>query len=367
MLKDAISLPVAQLENANTALDRLYQILGRIPIVSVITPDSGAAAPVQGDFNIAIDVAGARWTLVCKFQRLAQPRHVREALYYLRHRLSEMRSARVYGILITPYFSEESIAMLHEESKGYLDLAGNCLLSFDTVFIERSGASNLSARRRGLRDVFAPKAARIVRTLLQDPGRPWRVTDLARAAGVSLGQVANVRRALIDREWAIVGPSGLQIHKPAVVLDAWRGEYKAPVLHETHYYTLLHGAALESALRATFASIVTAQNLLLSSFSAARWLAPFARFPGHFFYADALGEESLKSALQLESVPRGANVIVSRPKGDDVFIGRLQPVEGLWSTGLVQTYLDLVIAGDRGREAADHLRHAIMEPSWHQT
>jgi hypothetical protein len=191
------------------------------------------------------------------------------------------------------------------------------------------------------------------------------VTDLAQAADVSLGQASNVRRALVDREWALVDSSGVRLKNPNALLDAWRGEYKPPILHETHYYTLLHGAALESSLREAFATPGADQHVLLSSFSAARWLAPFARVPGQFFYADAKGEALLKSTLQLESVPQGANIILSRPKDDSAFMDRRQVADGLWSTGPLQTYLDLSIAGDRGIEAADHLRRETLDPKWH--
>jgi len=364
MLKEAIPLSVTEPDLERVARQRLREALCAVPFITLAAPESEAGSTAPSDFTVALEAAGAPWTLVCEAKRHAQPRHVREAVYQLRHRLLTLRSLSVYGVFIAPYLSDESVAVLREESMGYLDLAGNCFLSFDSVFIERRGAPNLPVRRRALRELFAPKASRVLRVLLTDPDHAWRVTDLAHSAGVSLGQASNVRRALLDREWATVDPSGVRLKNPNAVLDAWRSQYQAPVLSETHYYTLLHGASLESALRAAFAAPGADQHLLLSSFSAAQWLAPFARVPGHFFYADAKGEASIKAALQLESVSRGANVMVSRPKDDGVAIDRRPLAEGLWSTGPVQTYLDLAIAGDRGQEAADHLRRETLEPAW---
>lgn len=37
---------------------------------------------------------------------------------------------------------------------------------------------------------------------------------------------------------------------------------------------------------------------------------------------------------------------------------------GVWSTGLVQTYLDLCAAGERGAEAAEYLRQTSIGPLW---
>lgn len=364
MLKGTTLQSLTESELETMAQERLRAVLGDVPFVTLAAPESETAIPARADFTVALEAAGARWTLVCEVKRLGQPRQVREAVYKLRHRLIAMRSPTVYGVFIAPFLSEESIAVLREESFGYLDLAGNCFLSFGSVFIERRGAPNPSVRRRALRELFAPKASHVLRVLLKDPSRSWRVTDLAESAGVSLGQASNVRRALLDREWAHADPSGLRLRNPSAVLDAWRGEYKAPVLYETQYYTLLHGAPLESAIRAAFAVPAIDRHLLLSSFSAARWLGAFARVPGHFFYADAQGEAALKTALRLESVPSGANIFVSRPKDGGVFIDRRQPAEGLWSTSPVQTYLDLAIAGDRGQEAADHLRRETLDAAW---
>jgi hypothetical protein len=40
-----------------------------------------------------------------------------------------------------------------------------------------------------------------------------------------------------------------------------------------------------------------------------------------------------------------------------VFRDTVEPAQGVICTSPVQTYLDLAIAGERGREAAEHLRH----------
>lgn len=365
MLKLNSLPPASPSAPEHAAEEQLRQVLAEVPFLTLTPSRSDDPMPPRADFTVALDVAGDPWLLVGEVKHLSQPRHVREAAYNLRHHLLALPNRKAYGVLLAPYLSEESIAVLRSESLGYLDFAGNCFLSFGSVFIERRGAPNPAIRRRGLREVFSRKASRVLRILLQDPDRPWRVVDLAQSAGVSLGQVSNVRRALLDREWAYVDAGGLQLKDPGVVLDAWRTDYQAPVAQVEHSYTLLHGESLDSALRTAFATADADQHLLLASFSAARWLAPFARMPGHFFYADSTGQALLKNGLQLDNVTRGANVTVIEPKDDSVFIGRTQPVDALWCTGPLQTYLDLWNTGERGREAADHLRANTLEPSWH--
>lgn len=365
MLKLDPSLPSSPSAPEKAAEEHLRRVLAEVPFLTLNPSPSNDPMPPGADFTVPLDAAGDHWLLIGEVKHLSQPRHVREAAYNLRHHLLALPNRKAYGVLVAPYLSEESIAVLRSESLGYLDFAGNCFLSFGSVFIERRGAPNPAIRRRGMREVFAPKASRVLRILLQDPDQPWRVVDLAKTAGVSLGQVSNVRRALLDREWAHTDAGGLRLKDPCVVLDAWRAEYQTPVAEEKHYYTLLHGESLDSALRTAFATADADRHLLLASFSAARWLAPFARMAGHFFYADGAGQALLKGALQLDHITRGANVTIIEPKDDSVFIGRTQPADALWSTGPLQTYLDLWNAGERGREAADHLRADTLELTWH--
>jgi hypothetical protein len=365
MLKHAVPLKSQGLSSEIAAAERLKTALSGVPFLKPGDPfferSRGSAA---ADFTLPIEAHGQPWTLVCEVKHSGQPRFVREGAFQLRKYLQGQSSANTYGVMIAPYLSEGSTALLREESLGYLDFAGNCFLSFDRVFIERSGSPHTPERRRELREIFAPKAARILRVLFTDPGRSWRVAELAERATVSLGQVSNVRRALLDREWASTDTHGLKLRTPGTILDAWRSAYLPQVAVEEQFYTLLHGEALLAALKAAFETVSSGRHLLLASFSAAQWLAPFVRTGGTFLYADDVGAVALKKHLQLQNGSRGTNVTIATPKDDSVFMDTSEPVSGLRCTGMLQTYLDLSVAGDRGREAADHLRQIRLEPQW---
>ena len=118
--------------------------------------------------------------------------------------------------------------MCREQAVGYLDLEGNARLAFDGVFMERLVSDKPSVERRELKSLFKPKSAQVLRTMLRDPNRAWRVTELAETTGVSLGHVSNVRVGLLDREWAQVSGEGLLLSEPDALLDAWRNAYEPP-------------------------------------------------------------------------------------------------------------------------------------------
>jgi hypothetical protein len=239
---------------------------------------------------------------------------------------------------------------------GFLDLEGNARLVFDGVFIERLVPGKPGTDRRELRSIFKPKSAQVLRVLLRDPRRSWRVTDLAEAAGVSLGHISNVRLALLDREWAAIGPDGLFLTEPERLLDAWREAYEPPAGKRLGFYTTLHGSAFEVSARTALAAANERGGAMLASFSAAHWLAPYARTGSQYFYADEAGAVALQQELKLSSAAKGENVVITRLEDRGLFRDAIEPAPGILCTSQVQTYLDLAAAGERGREAADHLR-----------
>jgi hypothetical protein len=171
-----------------------------------------------------------------------------------------------------------------------------------------------------------------------------------------------VRTALLDREWAKVENTGLVLTSPDALLDAWKASYEPPVEQDLRFYTTLHRSALESSIREMFSSMPVEAEAAQSSFSAAHWIAPYARTGTQLLYADRLALEQVKQQIRLSSSPKGENVIVSVPRVRGVFLDIYEPAPGMRYTSPVQTYLDLSKSSERGAEAAEHLRR--MRLTW---
>ena len=129
-------------------------------------------------------------------------------------------------MLVSRYFSTESRVSCSDHDVAYLDLFGNAKLVFNSVFIDRTVAERLITESRALRSLFKLKAAAILRVLLREPNRAWRVADLAQAAHASYGHVSNVRKALIDRELIQVESNGVVLGCPKALLEMWRESYR---------------------------------------------------------------------------------------------------------------------------------------------
>ncbi|WP_235068166.1 hypothetical protein [Asticcacaulis sp. YBE204] len=289
-----------------------------------------------------------------------QPRNAAAAIAQLKTFISGIDQP-AHPVFIAPYISKETRAMCEEAGVNYLDLAGNARIAFDGIYIEREAVGNPFKEKREFRAIFSPKSAQVLKILLRTPERPWRMADLADAANVSIGQVSNVKSALIEQDWATVAQGGFALRDPGGLLEAWRDVYDGVSGSVLHYYTTLHGARLDEAVRSLM-ELLDEPHAMLASFTAANWYAPYARVGSEIFYADQEGLELLTQALQLSPAAKGGNVTITclydkMPLMDAQSIG-----VDRWCTSPVQTYLDLWISGERGREAAEFLRREAF--SW---
>lgn len=344
------------------AASTLRSLLEEIPAV-----ESLEVTLVPRNPSSAIELAaqlttfGNRHKLVATVLPSGQPRHARLAVLSLREYVGRL-SDHVTPILIAPYLSPQVQELCREFGVAHLDFEGNARLAFATIFISRQVAKKPVIERRGLRSLFKPKSVQILKVMLRKSSRGWRVAELAQAADVSLGHVSNVRNSLLDREWAKLGPEGMFLSRPDALVDAWREAYESPAGQRLTFYTTLHGTAFDAALHD--GSPGATSQIARASFTAARWLAPFARTGTHYFYADAAGLELLRSRLKLETAGKGENLVVTVLDDPGLFRDTVQPAPGVVCTSPIQTYLDLSVAGERGQEAADHLRRERLQ--WHE-
>lgn len=343
------------------AVTALREALGKVPAVVMGTVEPQSSPPDAGnEIRARIHLSGRSHTLLCKVENNGQPRLVRMASLVLRDRI-ERGGIDAVPILIAPYLSPASRAICEEHGIGFLDLMGNARIAFDSVFIERTVADKPPSERRTLQSLLGPKAARVLSVMLRAPPRAWRVAELAEAAGVSLGHASNLRKALLEREWAGEVAGGTALLDPDALLDTWRDGYRRPAGRRLGGYTYLHGGSLDAAVRDAFGTETVKCRAILASFSAARWLAPYGRSGMDYFYADEEGAGRLMDVLHLSPATQGGNVEITIPKDAGILDGRVEPAPGIFCTNEIRTYLDLYHAGERGREAAEHLRREKLQ------
>jgi hypothetical protein len=336
------------------------ELLGRVASLKLTSMKVDPRGPDSGiDLLARVKTGGNEYFLVGEVKQSGQPRFAREAINQLKAHLSRSKRDEI-PVFIAPFLTTATQEMCRAEGVGYLDFGGNAFLSFGPVYIERSTGSKPEAKSREFRSLFKPRSAEVLRVLLRNPSRSWKLSELAEESGVSIGHVSNVRNALADREWIADQASGIKLASPNSLLDAWRDSYQIPAAQDLKFYTSLHGAGWQKSLREYFEN-ESNDHVALASFSAAQWIAPYARNATNFLYADADAIPRLERTFQLTKPAMGENVIIWVPSDDGVFTDSFAFDEAIRCTSPLQTYLDLTKGGDRGLEAAEHLREAKLK------
>lgn len=340
---------------------------GRLPTVSPNRSEEWCAP----DYLIELDIDRQTYTFALRYKDKLQPREV----HGLAMELEQFCKNRNYlPMLISTFISEKTAEICRQYRISYLDLAGNCLIRFAHIHIEKTGHKNADGEKRTLRSLFSEKAARVLMVMLNEPVQAWQVVQLAERAGVSLGQVSNVRQRLLMQEYAIEKPEGIKngrgiwVSQPGILLSDWQKTYQRRIEVKSGFYSLKTGKEQEAAIQKAFRRAKEERGkLVLSGFSAAKWIAPFATSSTETFYADEKGQEILKECLGLQAVEKGANVVIERPRDDFMFELTKQAEGSILCTNPVQTCLDLAASGERGVEAAEHIRDRVLYKLWEQT
>jgi hypothetical protein len=342
--------------------EELERLLKRIPRLKLKLLKTGSIGKDSGfDLELRLELNGKQHTLIAEIRGNGQPRYAREAILRLKAIASRTRPSAI-PVFIAPFLTESTRELCAQEEVSYLDLEGNARLVFDSVYLEIKTANRPPSPRREYKSLFKGRSAQVLRVLLSSPNRAWKLSELSHVSGVSIGHVSNVRSSLLDREWALRDEHGLSLTEPKALLDAWTVAYERPLLQERRFYTTLHGSMLESAFQEFFSVDRKAAGIAMASFSAAQWIAPYGRTATQYLYAEEAFVNTLTRALHLSSPAKGDNIVVWIPSTSDVYFGSHLEAHGIRCTSALQTYLDLMQSGERGREAGDHLRRNAL--SW---
>jgi len=332
------------------AVEALNVCLNRVPFLKIeeIRKDT---LPDGASSILLVKIAhpGSEKYLMLDVMRNGQPRLARQAVNQLLRHRDLFHDA--YGVFVAPYISEKSAEICTREQIGYLDLAGNCRLCFDEIYIEQEGKPNVFTKKRDLRSLYSPRAERILRVLLNKPKKTWKIKELADEAQVSLGQVSNVKKLLFDREWIQIKKNGFFLSTPESLLKEWAENYSFEKNRITDYYSLKDVTEIETEL----AALCNRKGSLyaFTCFSGAARLAPTVRYQKVFAYIEET-KEDVTWQLGLRKVTSGANLSLLSPYDQGVFSGSYE-THGMRIASPVQIYLDLSCFRGHGEEAAQAL------------
>ena len=113
-------------------------------------------------------------------------------------------TAAMLRVVYAPVISPRVAEILDQAGVGRLDAAGNCRLrSARHRLLSTGGDAVPAALPQGSADPFSPKSSRIVRAMLSEPAKGWKVRELADHpdVNVSPGLVVKVKRTLVEESY----------------------------------------------------------------------------------------------------------------------------------------------------------------------
>ena len=344
-----------QIEEARKVI---LSTLQRIPELMELRIESESwAESYNADLLVSFRKQNDRKTLLVEIGSSGQPRSARAAvnqLIVLQH-----KRPGDYGVFVAPYISEASAEICKSNAVGYIDFSGNCWLHFDSVFIEVKGNPNRFPRKSELKSLFKPKAERILRALLCEPGYQWSAVELAESSDVSVGQVSNVRRLLLEHEWILDQKQRIKLTEPSRLLTSWLTEYQSDRNTVYDFYDMGSVGGIESTMEDYCKRTQT--RYAFTGFSGASRYAPFITYRTAAVYMD-ISERDVNE-LPFKPVTSGANIRIISPYDEGVFYGT-RNIRGQSAASPVQCYLDLKDEKARGEEASEALLEQVIKPSW---
>ena len=346
------------LKQAETAI---VSFLKKIPFVSILEIKSiDKKGEESVDFSVNISIDGRVRTLYVEVKSNGQPKFARESVNVLLRVCGQKVNS--YGIFCAPYISSESSEICRCNNVGYFDFSGNCHLSFDNIFVEKSGNANQFSEKREMRTIFSTRATRILRVILNDPLKKRITTELASEARVSAGLVANIRKLLRNKEFIQeYEDGGFSLIKPDKLLAEWTENYSFRDNKIYEYYSLDDAMDAEKKLVKMFERKQI--NYALTGFSGSLRLAPAVIGQNKTMAYISRLEEKLMTEMNLKKVDSGGNVFLVIPYDEGVFYGNIEK-DGFNVVSPIQLYLDLKSNRGRGEEAAEFLLKQVIRKLW---
>ena len=309
------------------------------------------------DLVSRFQLAGQEHTIVVEVSSLGQPRQIRASVTRLNEVRRELPGA--HPVAAAAYIGAQSARILKSNGLGYVDLSGNCYLAFGNVLIEKEGKRNVRPSTRPLRSLFAPRATRVVRVLLIEPARTWRLEELGKASGVSLGHSYNVVKRLEELAWAERdADQRIHLSKPADLLEAWCESYTYRANGITSYL------APERVTRKFMgeiarAAVAAGRPYAFTLNAGAALLVPSLRLPTVHCYLDGDPAPFAQGLGLRPATEADGTLHMLQPYDPGVLHGAYEK-GGLKVVCLPQLYADLIHYERRGPEQAEHVRREAM-------
>lgn len=332
--------------------EELQRVLEKIPVLRYIDVYSSKNNMYDIEARVNID-SGGSFTILCEVKSKGEPQHVRNAVKQIleaKKIMEQSQEDEYYCIIAAPYISEASGKICEDNGVGYVDLSGNCLLKYKSIYVRVEGNSNKYKESRSSKSIFersSVKSSIILRYLFKDLEKSWKVQELAEASSTSIGQVSKVKKFLEEREYVVSREKGFYIKKPKELILEWGKVYNTKPNSFCEYYSLDGIPQIENKLVHLKAS--TGIEYALTGFSGGVRYSPSVRYNKVHAYIPLQDLEETIINLGCKKVTSGSNISIIVPYDPCVLIDT-RNIKGNIVASPVQVCLDLMGLKGRGEE-----------------
>ncbi len=260
-----------------------------------------------------------------------------------------------YSLIIAPYISNESARQCERLNVGYLDMSGNCRLLIHSLYVSDQGHPNRFNRKRTAKNIFDPSSkvsSLILREIMRDPKRRWKLSLLSQTLGCSIGQVSKVKDYLCEQLWAHMGSNGLQVLDSMAIMHAWSEAYsqRSPLFEVVDCYTLLSVQEFEERVREIHMN--SGIDSYFTGFSGGVRYAPVVRYNKIHLMVRAREMKAFLGLSGCKPVESGANIQIQVLSGDNLLLDARE-INGYQVVSPIQIFLDCMRLKGRGEEMAE--------------
>ena len=318
----------------------LKELLGRVPVVE----DIQIADESEHGFTVILQERGSgSFEIHVTCLKRAVPSSVKEVV--------SQSNGQLYCIIMAPYISDASAKICETYGVGYCDLSGNCLIQMDSIYISNKGNPNRYPVENHAKTIFKSSSkitSLILRELMKDVSKRWKIKELAEKVGCSIGMVSRVKTYLCEQSWAVMDSSGLHITDAESLMKEWSRAYEIP--EAISCYTIESIPRFEEKCYAAYRN--NGVSLCLTGFSGGVRYAPVVRYTKAHVWVDRKDITDFLNLTECKKVDSGANVTVYIADSDEVFVD-CREINQSRVASPVQVYLDCMQLKGRGEEMAE--------------
>lgn len=262
-----------------------------------------------------------------------------------------------HPLLIVPKLSPSFLLTCRQRNASAADLNGQVYLRAPNLLVLLPCLPDRDVRfGQEPRNIFAGKSVRIIRSLLSDPKRTWRQSDLVLRTGATSGLVSRIVTHLTNQGYLKKADARrFHVASPAALLDAWAQADDFARRATTHRFTALSADPLQLAKTISGALAKTKIHHAFTQWVAAWLRHPYTEPPVVSLYVSDLPPRNLLDQLGFQPVSDAGRIWFHIPNDEGVF-RETREVQNLPLAADAQIYTDLLKTGLRGPEQAQALR-----------